>query len=291
MPRYTAPMTASARTTLVDADELAAHLADWCVVDCRHDLLDLGYGRREYDAGHIPGAFFADIENDLSGAKTGTNGRHPLPRREDLVALFRRWGMNDDTQLIAYDAHGGQFAARLWWLARWLGHERVAVLDGGWQAWLAAGGPSSRELPTRPPGAFTARAPRVEAVDAAHVLATRGDPKTLLIDARAPERYAGEQEPIDPVAGHIPGAVNRFWQANLVDGRFKDPATLRTEYGALLVGRSPRDVVHQCGSGVTACHNLLAMEIAGLPGSRLYAGSWSEWIADPARPVARGRTP
>lgn len=278
-------------TTLVDADRLAAHLSRWCVVDCRHDLSDPSYGRREYDAGHIPGAFFASIEDDLSGRKTGTNGRHPLPRRDDLVALFRRWGMHDDTQLVAYDAHGGSFAARLWWLARWLGHEKVALLDGGWQAWLAAGLPVSRDPPAHAPGTFTARAPLADCVDAAAVLATRDDAATLLIDARAPERYSGEVEPIDPVAGHIPGAVNRFWQANLADGRFKDAATLRAEFEALLAGRAPRNAIHQCGSGVTACHNALAMEIAGLSGSRLYPGSWSEWIADAARPVAKGRAP
>jgi len=280
-------------STLVDARQLAAHAnaTDWCVVDCRHDLFDYALGRREYDAGHIDGAFFADIENDLSGPKTGKNGRHPLPTREKLVDLFRTWGVTNQTQLIAYDAQGGQFAVRLWWLARWLGHASVALLDGGWQAWVAAQGAVSRATPMRPRGSFEARAPLVEYVDAAFVRDHLGDPRTIVLDARALERYAGEQEPIDPVAGHIPGAVNRFWQANLTDGRFKSPTELRAEFDTLLAGRNPADVIHQCGSGVTSCHNLLAMEIAGLPGTRLYAGSWSEWIANPANPVARGRTP
>jgi thiosulfate/3-mercaptopyruvate sulfurtransferase len=261
------------------------------VVDCRHDLFDYTFGRREYDAGHIAGAFFADIENDLSGPKTGKNGRHPMPSREKLVELFRGWGMTNQTQLVAYDAQGGQFGVRLWWLARWLGHASVALLDGGWQAWLAAAGATSRNVPTRTHGSFEAGPPLVRYADAAFVGAHLDDPHTIVVDARAAERYAGEQEPIDPVAGHIPGAVNRFWQANLVEGKFKSAAELRAEFETLLAGRRPADVVHQCGSGVTSCHNILAMEIAGLPGAQLYAGSWSEWIADPTRPIARGRTP
>ncbi|HUL66496.1 MAG TPA: sulfurtransferase [Burkholderiaceae bacterium] len=280
-------------STLVTAEELAAHVTnrDWRIVDCRHDLFDHALGRREYAAGHIAGAFFADIEHGLSGPKTGKNGRHPLPSREQVAELFRAWGMSNGSQLVAYDAQGGQFAVRLWWLARWLGHSRVALLDGGWQAWLAAGGLTDREIPTRTRGSFEAETPLVAYVDAAYVSDHLGDPHTLVVDARAPERYAGEQEPIDPVAGHIPGAVNRFWQANLVDGKFKSPAALRAEFEPLLAGRRPEDLIHQCGSGVTSCHNVLAMEIAGLPGARLYAGSWSEWVADPTRPVARGRKP
>jgi len=280
-------------STLVTTEDLAATLTDpdWCIVDCRHDLFDHALGRREYDAGHIAGAFFADIEHGLSGPKTGKNGRHPLPSREHVAELFRQWGMSNRTQLVAYDAQGGQFAVRLWWLARWLGHSRVALLDGGWQAWLAAGGATDRETPTRKRGSFEAGTPLVAYVDAAYVSDHLGDPHTIVLDARAAERYAGEQEPIDPVAGHIPGAVNRFWQANLVDGKFKSPAVLRAEFEPLLDGRRAEDLIHQCGSGVTSCHNVLAMEIAGLPGTRLYAGSWSEWVADPTRPVARGRQP
>jgi thiosulfate/3-mercaptopyruvate sulfurtransferase len=280
-------------TTLVSPAQLSAHLDDaaWCVVDCRHDLFDHALGRREYDARHIDGAVFGDTETDFAGPKSGQNGRHPLPSRDQIVALFRRWGMSNTTQLVAYDAMGGQFAVRLWWLARWLGHAAVAVLDGGWQAWLAHGGRTSQTVPVRKAGTFEAREPLAHYVDAGFVLAHLGDDRSLVLDARALERYAGEQEPIDPVAGHIPGALNRFWQANLADGRFKSAAELRAELDALLAGRAPGDVIHQCGSGVTSCHNLLAMEIAGLPGAQLYAGSWSEWVADPARPVTRGRNP
>ena len=280
-------------TTLVTAAQLAAQLDNpaWCVADCRHDLFDHALGRREYAKGHIEGAYFGDTEADFAGPKSGSNGRHPLPAREQVVELFRRWGMNNQTQLVAYDAQGGQFAVRLWWLARWLGHSSVAVLDGGWQAWLAHGGRIGQALPQRPTGSFEARAPLVRYVDASYVLAHLSDNRTTVLDARAPERYAGEQEPIDPVAGHIPGAVNRFWQANLADGKFKSAAELRAEFEVLLAGRAPADVVHQCGSGVTSCHNLLAMEVAGLPGGQLYAGSWSEWVADRARPVARGCNP
>lgn len=280
-------------TTLVTPAALAAHLddPDWCVVDCRHDLMDHALGRREYDKSHIDGAVFGDVENQLSGPKTGTNGRHPLPSRETLADLFRSWGVTQRTQLVAYDAQGSQFAVRLWWLARWLGHSAVAVLDGGWQAWVASGGRTSPSVPTRARGTFTAAPPLVRYVDAAHVLANLKNDRTLVLDARAVERYAGEQEPIDPVAGHIPGALNRFWQANLADGRFKSAPELRAEFDALLAGRVPADVIHHCGSGVTACHNVLAMEIAGLSGAQLYAGSWSEWVADRTRPVALGRKP
>ncbi len=281
------------KTTLVTVEELEAHLRDrdWCVVDCRHDLLDVAAGSKAYRAGHIPGAAFAHLDEHLSGAKTGRNGRHPLPRREDLVEILRGWGVDNDTQIVAYDAHGGQFAVRLWWLARWLGHAKVAVLDGGWQAWLAHTGQSSAAPPDRPRGSFVVRDPLVAVARVDEVLAARTDPATLLIDARAPERFEGRIEPIDPVAGHIPGAVNRFWQANLADaasGRFKSPQRLRAEYESLLAQRAASQVVVYCGSGVTSCHHLLAMEIAGLSGARLYAGSWSEWIADPTRPVATG---
>jgi thiosulfate/3-mercaptopyruvate sulfurtransferase len=278
-------------TTLVGIDALQAHLfdSDWCVIDVRHDLLDPTAGPRAYAEGHIPGAAFAHIDHDLSGGKTGRNGRHPLPARPDLVQAFRRWGVNDDTQLVAYDAQGGNFAVRLWWLARWLGHARVAVLDGGWPAWLAKTSWSSKELPEREPGRFSDRGslvPLMEVDDVVRNLATR---ERVVLDARTPERFRGEQEPIDPVAGHIPGALNRPWQRNLnPDQTFKSAAQLRQEFGSALPAVPPQSVAHQCGSGITACHNILAMEIAGLPGSALYAGSWSEWIADPARPVATG---
>ena len=280
-------------TTLITAEQLRDHVFDaaWCVLDCRHDLIDHAAGKRAYDTGHIPGAQFASIENDLAGAKTGRNGRHPLPERATLERRFGLWGIHNDTQIVAYDAQGGQFAVRLWWLARWLGHAKVAVLDGGWPAWLAITQWSSVEPGEREMRDFSARESLVPVVDAMSV--SKRDAQ-LLVDARAPERYRGEMEPIDPVAGHIPGAVNRFWQANLTEpvaGTFKSADVLRDEFTALLAGRSPKQLIVQCGSGVTACHHLLAMEHAGLPGAALYAGSWSEWIADPARPVATGAAP
>jgi len=280
--------------TLVDADTLRANLknASWRVIDCRHDLLHPQSGADAYSRGHIAGAVFAHLDRDLSGPKTGRNGRHPLPAAEQLVEGFRRWGIDRHTQLVAYDANGGQFAGRLWWLARWLGHEPVALLDGGWQAALAAGLPMDAEPAVPPPGRFERRPALSHAVDAAAVQSARADPAWLVVDARAPDRYAGENETIDPVGGHIPGAINRFWQANLgPDGRFKSPAMLRAEFAGLLAGRDTAQLIAQCGSGVTACHHLLAMQRAGLAGGKLYPGSWSEWIADPARPVAVGDAP
>lgn len=277
-------------TTLISVDALQDHLfnANWCVIDVRHDLADPAAGPRLYQAGHIPGAEFAHIDDDLSGAKTGTNGRHPLPDRDDLVAAFRRWGINNDTQIVAYDANGGQFATRLWWLARWLGHSAVAVLDGGWPAWMAKMNWSSVAPPERAPGRFEAGAPLVALASARDVQQARGKDHVLL-DARVGERYRGEIEPIDPVAGHIPGARNRPWQSNLAaDQTFKSPAELRSEFDQLLREHTPQQTTHYCGSGVTACHHVFAMELAGLPGSRLYAGSWSEWIADRSRPIALG---
>ena len=277
--------------TLVTVEQLRDHVQDpgWCVIDVRHDLMDVAAGRRAYDAGHIPGAVFARIDDDLSGTKTGRNGRHPLPTHDDLVQAFRRWGVDDDTQLVAYDAQGGNFAVRLWWLARWLGHARVAVLDGGWPSWLAKTGLSSAEEPVRTAGDFSERPSLMPLVEVDDVIRNLGTRERLVLDARTPERYRGEQEPIDPVAGHIPGARNRPWQRNLnPDQTFKSTAALRQEFESALGSTPPTKVAHQCGSGVTACHNLLAMEIAGLAGSALYPGSWSEWIADAARPVAVG---
>ncbi len=277
-------------TTLINVEQLQQHLFDhdWVVVDCRHDLADFSAGFKAYRAGHIPGATFAHIEEDLAGEITPETGRHPLPVREHLVTIFREWGISDDTQIVAYDAHGGSYAGRLWWLARWLGHANVALLDGGWHAWLAATNWISIEEPERPEGQFDARAPLVGAVDTAQVLATLGDEHTVVLDARNAERFEGRNETIDPIAGRIPGAVNRFWQNNLDDGKFKSADRLRAEFEPLLRGRTPSQIIHQCGSGVTAAHNVLAMEIAGLPGSALYAGSWSEWIRDPRRPIATG---
>jgi len=279
--------------TLISAADLAAHIDDpaWVVVDCRHDLMNLAAGRDAYASGHLPGAVFADIETVLSGAKNGADGvflgRHPLPDKEALAEALRDFGIDDTTQLVAYDAHGGMFAARLWWLLRWLGHEAVAVLDGGMAAWEAASQPLTTEVRTRPRGALSVRAPFVPTVTVREVLDNLESGKRIVIDARAADRYRGENETIDPVGGHIPGAKNRFFKDNLgPDGRFKDAAQLREEFGALI--DDPEAAIMQCGSGVTACHNLLALEVAGLPGAALYPGSWSEWVGDPARPVAKG---
>lgn len=281
-------------TTLIGVDELAAHLDDCVLVDCRHDLADPASGPAAWAEGHLPGAFFLHQDSDLAGPRTGRNGRHPLPGREALRGRLAGLGLRDGGQLVAYDDAGSMYAVRLWWLARWLGHVEVAVLDGGLQAWRASGRALSRE-PGRTharPGALTLRTSRVAQRDASAVLAALGGTRQLVLDARAPERYRGEVEPLDPVAGHIPGALNRPFQENLrPDGRFKPAAALHREFAALLDGRDAASVVHHCGSGISACHNLLAMELAGLPGSVLYPGSWSEWCADPARPVATGARP
>ena len=275
-------------TTLVAAATLAAHLDDpaWLVIDVRHQLADTGYGERVYAENHIPGAVFLHCDCDLSGPMTGSNGRHPLPAVEKLAARLGEIGIGPQTQVVIYDDAQGMIAGRLWWLLRWLGHEQVAVLDGGFQAWQAAGGALTTELPLLRPTTFTAKV-RDAMVDADYVRAFLQTSRMHLVDARSPDRFRGENETIDPVGGHIPGAVNRFFRENLqVDGRFKPAAELRAEWLMVLAGASPEQVVHQCGSGVSACHNILAMEIAGLPGSRLYAGSWSEWCTDCGRPVA-----
>lgn len=279
-------------TTLVDTGTLAAHLDDerWVLVDCRHDLNNHDAGLAAYREAHIPGAHFLHVGEDLSGLKTGGNGRHPLPDPAAFAARLGRIGIGPGAQVVAYDAQGGIFAARLWWMLRWLGHDDAAVLDGGWQQWLAEGRPTDNAAPPKRARNFTLQL-RPLKVSVEEVLSRLDAADTLIVDARAPDRFRGENETLDPVGGHIPGARNRFSRDNLAaDGRFKDAQDLRAEWQTLLAGHSPAEVVHQCGSGITACHNLLAMEIAGLPGGRLYAGSWSEWCADPARPVARGET-
>jgi len=277
-------------TTLIQVDELRRHLGDaaFVVFDCRHDLMKPDAGAQAYAQSHIPGARFAHSDKDLSGPKTGKTGRHPLPVPEQFMAWLGANGVDASTQVVAYDYAGGASATRLWWMLRWLGHDDVAVLDGGWEAWTKAGAPVTAELPAVNPKTFTGRA-RDVAVDVNHVLSHLHTPTMTIIDARSPERYRGETEPIDPVAGRIPGALNRLYKDNLAsDGRFKSPQELRAAFQSVLQERKPDDVVHQCGSGVSACHNILAMEIAGLAGSRLYPGSWSEWCADPSRPIARG---
>lgn len=281
-------------TTLISAVNLALHArqADWVIFDCRHDLQQPAAGREAYQAGHIPGAFFADVETDLAGPKTGSNGRHPLPDPKHFQTFVQQCGVNDSTQVIAYDASAGMFAARLWWMLRWIGHESVAVLDGGLPAWLREGYALSQAQASASEGGLSVRTTRVRSVGAPEILCHLGDGKNLLIDARAPERYRGDSEPLDKLAGHIPGALNRFYPTNLqADLRFKPAAELRAEFEALLGTRPPEEVVHQCGSGVSACHNLLAMEVAGLHGSALYPGSWSEWSALANHPVATGDAP
>jgi thiosulfate/3-mercaptopyruvate sulfurtransferase len=284
-------MTA-ASTPLISASELAVRLAAGdapVILDASFDLADTAAGERRFAAEHVPGSRYVHLDRDLSSAKNGRNGRHPLPARDAFARTVGALGIGPETPVVVLDAHGGVYAARLWWMLRWLGHEAVAVLDGGLQAWRQAGGalaadPSPLPSSTSP---YPLRPPLVSSVDADGV--ARRPPAAALVDARAPERFRGEIEPLDRVAGHIPGALNRFHKANLGDdGRFKPPATLRSEFAALLGTRRPGDVIHSCGSGVTACHNLLAMEHAGLGGSLLYPGSWSEWSSDPARPVATG---
>jgi thiosulfate/3-mercaptopyruvate sulfurtransferase len=282
-------------TALIDAAvlrELAGQ--DLAIVDCRFDLMNPENGRRAYLEGHIPGARYADLNQDLSAPITATSGRHPLPSPRDFAGTLARLGVGGDTQVIAYDDSAGAFAARLWWMLRWMGHPAAAVLDGGIKAWLSAGGAlqagEPRALPAAVSGAeLSAQADTAAVIGTAELERGLSDPSLLLIDARAAERYAGTVEPIDAVAGHIQGAVNHPFSTNLgADGRFLPAPLLRQAWEKRLAGRSPTQVAAMCGSGVTACHNLLSMEVAGLPGARLYAGSWSEWIRDPKRPIARG---
>ena len=281
-------------SALIDCETLAARLnePDWRVFDCRFDLADTRRGEQAYATGHLPGSFYAHLDRDLSGPITPRSGRHPLPEIAKLSAWLGARVVTRDTQVIAYDDTGGTMAVRLWWLLRWLGHRQVALLDGGLPAWIDGGLP----LQTDPPPTPTKRdfhaepdwAQVVTSDEIADQMNARED-RLLLLDARTGERYRGEAEPIDPVAGHIPSAVNLPLQENLNDdGRFKPPAALRSLYEKVLAGHPPSDTAVMCGSGVTACHNLLAMELAGLTGGRLYAGSWSEWIRDPNRPVATG---
>ena len=283
-------------TTLISAANLAERLAaapgSVLVFDCRFDLAAPEAGEAAYAAGHVPGALYLHLDRDLSGATTGTNGRHPLPDRADLVAKLAGVGLNEGQQVVAYDAQGGMYAARMWWLLRWLGHDSVALLDGGLQAWEAAGKPLETEAQPRSPGNFKAGAPLAVTVDVQAVERNLTTRDHVLIDARAADRYRGENETLDRVGGHIPGALNHHYKENLTaEGRFKTAHELRDAFSALVGATAPDRVVLQCGSGVTACHNALAMEIAGLHGAALYAGSWSEWSANPSRPVATGAAP
>jgi thiosulfate/3-mercaptopyruvate sulfurtransferase len=284
-------------STLIEPRELFEHLddPDWAIIDCRFDLARPAWGAGVFAAGHIPHALYADLDGDLSGPAGPRTGRHPLPEIAELAATFGRLGIDAAVQVVAYDQGSAVFAARLWWLLRWLGHERVAVLNGGLAAWERAGLPlSTREL-SRAVRRFvpqpSAAAGFVSGAQVAELVASgalkRGD--TQLIDARAADRFAGDNETLDAIAGHVPGARNHPYSDNLgADGRFLETRELNRRWQSTLAGQGGARVIAMCGSGVSACHNLLALELAGLPGARLYAGSWSEWIRDPEHPIARG---
>jgi thiosulfate/3-mercaptopyruvate sulfurtransferase len=287
--------------TLIDAGTLQGMLGGerLAVIDCRFDLMDPDAGRRAYLAGHIPGAHYADLDRDLSAPIGPHTGRHPLPAPEVFARTLNRLGVGNLSQVVVYDDANGSIAARLWWMLRWVGHDAVAVLDGGFKTWTSSGGPlESGETAVREAGAngrhphvepFTPHIARQAVVSAADVERALEDPGALLVDARAAERFAGIVEPIDSAAGHIPGAANHPFTVNLAaDSRFLPAGLLRARWQERLAGKDPARVIAMCGSGVTACHNLLSLEVAGLTGAKLYAGSWSEWIRDPRRPVARG---
>jgi thiosulfate/3-mercaptopyruvate sulfurtransferase len=276
---------------LVTTQELVAHLndPDWFIFDTRHDLGDTEMGRHVYAEDHIPGSFFLHMDDDLSGPKNGRNGRHPLPDQRDFAARMAALGLTRSKHAVVYDDAGGMMASRLWWMLRWLGMGRVMMLDGGYPKWLREGRPVTAQVPVPIPARNDFVLEAGMTVDAGFVLSHLGDSAGVVLDARSPERYLGEQEPLDPVAGHIPGALNRPFGQNLgADGRFKPADQLRSEFEQLLGGRDPATVVHHCGSGVSAVPNVIAMELAGLGPTALYAGSWSEWCRDPLRPVAKG---
>ena len=280
--------------TIISVAQLRERLGDPSVVifDCRHDLMQPEKGALAYKEAHVPGARFAHSDRDLSGAKNGRTGRHPLPEPAVLMAWLGANGVDATRQVVAYDYVGGASATRLWWMLRWLGHDEVSVLDGGWARWTSLGLPVDTAVPSPLQGDFVERPRPGMVVDAAAVLASIGVAGVAMLDARAPERYRGDVEPIDAVAGHVPGARNRPFVASLgPDGRFLPPAQLRAALLEDLGGTPSSQAIAMCGSGVTACHLLLAMEHAGLGGGRLYPGSWSEWSRDPSRPVARGPEP
>ena len=278
-------------STLISAEVLATQLDEprLRIFDCRFDLVRPAAGREQYGEEHLPRAAYADLNRDLSAPATARSGRHPLPPPEVVEARLRAWGVNSDSRVVAYDDGNGMYAARLWWMLRWLGHDDVTVLDGGLRRWRELGLPLVQAVPAATPGNFVARPRAVRAVDAAAVMEAIGDATVRILDARAPERYRGQVEPIDAVAGHVPGARNHPFALSLgADGRFLPPEALRSRLVASLDGVPADRAIAMCGSGVTACHLLLALEHAGLGGARLYPGSWSEWSSDPARPVRTG---
>lgn len=280
-----------AYNTLIPAQSLYEHLhePDWVIVDSRFDLLNPAWGYEDYCRGHIPGAVYAHLDDDLSGPKTDRSGRHPLPEPAEFLQTLERLGISNQSQVVVYDTTSGSFAARLWWMLKYFRHDSVAVLDGGYSAWLENGYPITSGTETRPAGKFSGSPDESMLVDIQELLRLYQRDDIRLIDARSPERFRGEVEPIDTIAGRIPNSINRFHQDNLdPSGRMKDNASLKREFADLLKGLPPRQAVVYCGSGVTSCHHLLAMEVAGFKGARLYAGSWSEWIRDPQRPISRG---
>jgi len=272
-------------SALASTEELAAH-PEWRLFDCRHDLANPALGEQQYVEAHIPGALFAHLDRDLSAPRTGSNGRHPLPEARAFIAWLGRQGLKPGDTVVCYDAASGAMASRLWWMLRWVGHEQARVLDGGLAKWQREGRPVTAELPRFEPGTYPGKAKA--SMHASLAVVEKKLKRAALIDARAPARYRGESEPIDPVAGRIPGARNRFNNDNLTpEGVFKTPELLRSDFEKILSDRNAGEVINYCGSGVAACHNALAMEIAGLTGSRVYIGSWSEWSTDPARPISR----
>jgi thiosulfate/3-mercaptopyruvate sulfurtransferase len=277
-------------TTLISTAELAEHLeSDWAIADCRYDLQRDAWGEEQYLTAHIPGATYVSLSRDLSAAPTGANGRHPLPSQEVMAATFGRLGIGTDTQVVVYDQDSGMFASRLWWMLRYAGHVNVAVLNGGWAKWVAEQRPARSGRDSRAAVTFTPAWQSDWHVDLSSVATMYRDPNTLLLDARAPERFEGRFEPLDRVPGHIPGAANHPYRANLATDNTMLPApALREQFRHVLGDHAPAQTVMYCGSGVSACHNLLAMEHAGMPGARLYVGSWSEWSADAERPVETG---
>ena len=301
-------MNPTARSVIVSPADLAAALAGHqppVLLDASFDLTDADAGARNFTAAHIPGSLYVHLDRDLCAPTTGRNGRHPLPDRADFARTLGALGIGPNRPVVTLDRQGGAYAARLWWMLRWLGHAEVAELDGGFAAWLTAGGASTSHTDseatttaqtsgkgstparlTSGAAAYPERVPLMPCVEADELTKRIG--LSVVLDARSPERFRGDKEPIDAVAGHIPGALNRFHTSNLDEGRFKSAERLRSEFLAAIGSRNASEVIHSCGSGVTACHNLLAMEHAGLTGSLLYAGSWSEWSSDPERPIARG---
>lgn len=278
-------------TQLIEVHELLSEIKrpNWVIVDCRFDLANPEWGFANYQRSHIPGAVYAHLDHDLSGTRTSLNGRHPLPDPQTFIETLGRLGIDSSCQVVAYDTSGGSFAVRLWWMLKYYGHTRVAVLNSGFATWTARGYPVSSGNVTNPKKVFTGTPDPSMIVTTAEMKTIVVDSRSILIDARAPERFRGDIEPLDTIAGHIPGAVNRFHQLNLgSDGLWLPPDTMKREFRTLLGETPSAQAVVYCGSGVTSCHHLLAMEVAGLPMARLYAGSWSEWIRDPRNPVALG---